>query len=113
MKQEEPFGCQRCAKPFGMKAQIERVKPKLTASTLDVRRPRAAGVLRLCEDCRITEATDGGIDPYAGAPRPMTKTSEDWLREAERAKRKDGGAKPAPHPARGRAAESAAPRTQR
>ena len=31
----------------------------------------------------------GGIDPYAGAPRPVAKTTEDWLREAERAKRRD------------------------
>jgi hypothetical protein len=44
-------------------------------------------LLDLCEDCRVLEATNGGIDPYAGAPRPVTKTTEDYLREAERAKR--------------------------
>jgi hypothetical protein len=44
-------------------------------------------VLRLCENCRVFEATEGGMDPYAGPARPITKTSEDYLREAERAKR--------------------------
>ena len=34
-------------------------------------------------------ATNGGIDPYAGAARPVTKTTEDYLREAERAKRSE------------------------
>jgi hypothetical protein len=43
--------------------------------------------LDLCEDCRVAEATSGGIDPYAGPERPVTKTTEDYLREAERAKR--------------------------
>ena len=49
--------------------------------------PARQALLHLCEDCRVLEATNGGIDPYAGAPRPVTKTTEDYLREAERAKR--------------------------
>jgi ferredoxin len=92
VKEEPPFCCERCAKPFGVRSQIEAVTRKLTASKhwmfADESRLR---VLRLCEDCRVFEATEGGIDPYAGAPRPVTKTSEDYLREAERAKRREEG----------------------
>ena len=51
--------------------------------------PARQALLELCEDCRVLEATNGGIDPYAGAPRPVTKTTEDYLREAERAKRSE------------------------
>jgi ferredoxin len=88
VKEEEPFPCERCARPFGVRSQIERVTAKLTALNhwmfADGRQLRT---LRLCEDCRVFEATEGGLDPYAGPPRPITKTSEDWQREAERAKR--------------------------
>ena len=88
VKEEEPFCCERCAKPFGVKSQIEAVTRRLTASKhwmfADESRLK---VLRLCEDCRVFEATEGGMDPYAGPARPVTRTSEDYLREAERARR--------------------------
>lgn len=91
LKEEEPFCCERCAKPFGVKSQIEAVTRKLTASKhwmfADEQKLK---VLRLCENCRVFEATEGGMDPYAGPARPITKTSEDYLREAERAKRQGG-----------------------
>jgi ferredoxin len=86
VKAEEPAACPRCNKLFGTKASIARVKAKLSAHWMFADPARQA-LLELCEDCRVLEATDGGIDPYAGAPRPVTKTTEDYLREAERAKR--------------------------
>lgn len=86
VKQEEPAACTRCGKLFGTQASIARVKAKLSAHWMFADPSRHA-ILDLCEDCRITEATSGGLDPYAGAPRPITKTTEDYLREAERAKR--------------------------
>jgi ferredoxin len=89
VKEEEPFPGERCGKPFGVRSQIERVTAKLTGMNhwmfADGSRLR---MLRLCEDCRVFEVTDAGIDPYAGPPRPPTLTTEDYLREAERAKRK-------------------------
>ena len=88
VKAEEPFCCERCQKPFGVRAQIERVTRKLQESGHWMFRDgKQLAVLRLCEDCRVFAATDGGIDPYAGPPRPETKTTEDWQREAERARR--------------------------
>jgi ferredoxin len=88
VKEEEPAACPRCSKLFGTKASIARVKAKLSAHWMFADPARQA-ILDLCDDCRITEATSGGFDPYAGAPRPVTKTTEDWLREAERAKKGD------------------------
>jgi ferredoxin len=90
VKEEEPWCCPRCGKAFGMKSSIERVKAKLTASGHWMfADPKRLAVLELCEDCRVVEATTGGMDPFAGPERPMVKTTEDYLREAERAKRRE------------------------
>jgi ferredoxin len=86
VKEEEPASCPRCSKLFGTKASIARVKAKLSAHWMFTDPARAA-ILELCDDCRITEATTGRFDPYAGPERPVTKTTEDYLREAERAKK--------------------------
>jgi ferredoxin len=83
LKQEEPFRCIRCDKPFGVKSTIERVTAKLAGrhwmfkgqgSRLDV--------LKMCEDCRVAAVSEQNFDPY-GAPRPKVRTSEDYLRERE------------------------------
>lgn len=88
VKEEEPFPCERCAKPFGVRSQIERVTQKLTEGRHWMfRDPKRLAVLRMCEDCRVFAATDDAMDPYAGPARPITRTTEDYLREAERARR--------------------------
>jgi ferredoxin len=88
VKEEEPFCCERCAKPFGVRSQVEAVTRRLTAQGHWMfADPARLRVLRLCESCRVLEATESALDPYAGPARPVAKTSEDWLREAERAKR--------------------------
>ncbi|MDB5373557.1 MAG: 4Fe-4S ferredoxin, partial [Belnapia sp.] len=84
VKAEAPFHCTRCAKPFGTRSSIERVKAKLAGSRHWMfADPARLAVLEMCEDCRAAEATLGGIDPYAGPPRPAVRTTEDWLRAAE------------------------------
>ncbi len=78
VKAEEPFPCTRCAKPFGTRSSIARVKAKLAASGHWMfSDPARLAVLELCEDCRVVEATTGGLDPYAGTPRPRPRTAED------------------------------------
>ena len=89
IKQEEPFHCIRCDKPFGVKSTIERVLAKLegkhwmyqgSAKRLDV--------LKMCEDCRVIAATEADFDPYGAPPRPNVRTTEDYLREREEDERK-------------------------
>jgi ferredoxin len=92
VKAEAPFPCARCGKVFGTRSSLERVKRKLAGSGHWMfRDPARLAVLELCEDCRVVEATEGGLDPYAGPARPAPKTTEDWLREAEQAKAGTGG----------------------
>lgn len=86
IKQEEPFGCIRCGKPFGVKSTVERVLAKLegkhwmykgSAQRLDV--------IKMCEDCRVTVMSETDFDPY-GAPRQNPRTTDDYLREREKLK---------------------------
>lgn len=87
LKEEEPFCCIRCAKPFGVKSTLERVLAKLegqhwmftgeNASRLDL--------IKMCDTCRIEVATSEKMDPYAGPARANPKTSEDYFREREAA----------------------------
>jgi ferredoxin len=88
VKEEPPAECPSCGKLFGMKSSVERVKAKLTASGHWMfQDPARLAMLDLCEDCRVTAATNAALDPYATTERPPTKTTEDYLREAERAKK--------------------------
>ncbi len=88
VKEEPPAECPSCGKLFGMKSSVERVKAKLTASGHWMfQDPARLAMLDLCEDCRVSAATNAALDPYATTERPRTKTTEDYLREAERAKK--------------------------
>ncbi|MCZ7658099.1 MAG: 4Fe-4S binding protein [Xanthobacteraceae bacterium] len=87
IKQEEPFHCIRCAKPFGTRSTIERVIAKLegrhwmfqgSAQRLDM--------IRMCEDCRVIVASEDMVDPYGAPARPKPRTTEDYLREREQPK---------------------------
>ena len=95
LKEEEPFLCIRCGKPFGVKSTIERVTAKLESKQHWMFKDSAKrlDVIKMCEDCRVSAVTEEDFDPYA-APRPAPRTTEDYLRERERLK--------AEHEARGR-----------
>jgi ferredoxin len=87
LKQEEPFCCIRCGKPFGVKSMIDRVTAKLegkhwmfqgSASRLEL--------LKMCDECRVTVVTESEFDPY-GAPQRRLRTTDDYLREREEEER--------------------------
>ncbi|HEX8164632.1 MAG TPA: 4Fe-4S binding protein [Beijerinckiaceae bacterium] len=91
LKEEEPFHCVACAKPFGTKSAIEAVVQKL--SDRHWMFSGAAGqdrvrVLMMCEDCRVEVVVNESFDPHGAPPRPRPRTTEDYL--AERAKGTDG-----------------------
>jgi hypothetical protein len=37
----------------------------------------------MCEDCRVTVATEQAFDPYGASARPKLRTTDDYLRERE------------------------------
>src|SRR5208283_1597578 len=84
LKQEEPFACIRCGKPFGVKSTIERVAAKLEGQHWMYKNSaNRIDIVKMCENCRVTAVTNEGFDPYGAPARPQPRTSEDYLRERE------------------------------
>lgn len=76
VKDEEPFHCITCAKPFGTRSTIERVISKLqdrhwmfSGSQGEAR----VRVLMMCEDCRVQVVIGEEFDPHA-TERPLPRT---------------------------------------
>jgi hypothetical protein len=88
LKEEEPFCCIRCGKPFGVKSTIERITQKLAGTHwMFEGNAKRLDVLRMCEDCRVIAITEEQFDPHA-PPRPRPRTTEDYLREREALEKK-------------------------
>ena len=79
-KEEDPFHCIRCGKPYGTRATIQQMTEKLRGHTMFA----GAGLdrIKMCDDCRVMVQFDQ-TNPLAGAPRPVTRTTEDYLKERE------------------------------
>lgn len=84
LKQEEPFLCIRCNKPFGVKSTIDRIIAKLEGKHWMYKdAPQRLDLVKMCEDCRAAVITLEGFDPHGAQPRPKTRTTDDYLRERE------------------------------
>jgi ferredoxin len=82
LKEEEPFCCVRCRKPFGVKSTIEHVLAKLADRHWMFKdSPERIDLIKMCEDCRVAFVTEKEFDPY-GAPPPV-RTTADYLRERD------------------------------
>ena len=78
LHEEAPFACVSCGKPFGVRASVERTIEKLAGHAMFANDPAALERLRMCDDCRVN-AQFGETNPLAGAPRPRTRTTDDYL----------------------------------
>ncbi|MFQ5954987.1 MAG: 4Fe-4S binding protein [Kiloniellales bacterium] len=98
VNQEEPFHCVRCGKPFGIRSSIEHMVEQLAGKHWMFQSGDQAERIGMCDDCRVIVQFERPDDPLAGPPRPLPRTTDDYLREREieqaRAKlgaeRKDG-----------------------
>ena len=82
LKEEEPFRCIRCRKPFGVRSTIERVAAKLADKHWMFKdSPERLDLIKMCEDCRVAYVTEKEFDPH-GAPPPV-RTTADYLRERD------------------------------
>jgi ferredoxin len=81
VKEEEPFHCVQCAKPFGVKSTIDRVVSRLAdkhwmfAGAAGQSRVR---VLMMCDDCRVEAVLTESFDPHGMPPRPLPRTADDY-----------------------------------
>lgn len=90
LKEEEPFNCIGCGKPFGTKSSIDRVLAKLgqTHWMFQGANARRLDVIKMCADCRVEAVVNESFDPHAAPNRPPVMSTEDYLRA--RAIKKDG-----------------------
>jgi ferredoxin len=88
LKEEEPFRCVRCRKPFGVKSTIDHVLAKIADKHWMFKdNPERLDLIKMCEDCRVAFISEKDFDPYA-PPRPPVRTTEDHLRERDAAPKK-------------------------
>ena|SRR5579863_10397502 len=84
LKEEPPFNCINCGKPFGTRSSIERIVAQLTGKHSMFRDEQRTRLIQMCEDCRvIVQIKDRSGDPFASKPRPKPRTTEDYLRERD------------------------------
>jgi ferredoxin len=82
LKEEQPFCCIKCSKPFGVKSTIDRVVAKLEGKHwMYSGSSRRIDVIKMCEDCRVGFVAAEGFDPYA--KNPVIRTTDDYLRERD------------------------------
>lgn len=78
LKEEEPFACVRCGKPFGTKSSIERIVAQLADKHPMFREPRMIRTIQMCSDCRVIAQIEDEQHPMAAAPRPLPRTADDY-----------------------------------
>jgi len=84
LKEEEPFECVSCGKPFGTRSAIERTIGRLVAHPMFAGNEAALARLRMCEECRvIAHFTDD--QPMARGTVPRTRTTDDYLNRPDEA----------------------------
>ena len=69
LKEEEPFNCIACGKPFGTRSSIDRVLAKLGEKhwMFQGANARRLDVIKMCADCRVEAVVNESFDPHAGA----------------------------------------------
>ncbi len=86
IKEEEPFECIRCSKPFGTKSTINNMMEKLKDHPM-FSDAKSLDRLKMCDDCRIIVMTEVGDNPMTLGKVPVTRTTDDYLRERDELRR--------------------------
>jgi len=82
IKEEEPFECIRCGKPFGAKSSVEKMVAKLEDHPM-FQEKGGTERLKMCDDCRVFALAEEDEHPMASDARPMPRTTDDYLKERE------------------------------
>ncbi len=87
LKEEEPYPCIRCGKPFASKSVIERMVERMSGHSMFAA-PGKLDLIKMCEDCRVVAQyeMEDGKRPLAGAAPRLTRTTDDYLRERDQKK---------------------------
>ncbi len=81
--QQQPFHCIRCGKPFGVRGTVEHIAGKLAGKHSMFQGSDQIERIMMCDDCRVVVQFEVPDAPLAAAPRPIPRTTDDYLRERE------------------------------
>jgi len=87
IKEEQPFLCIRCGKPFATHASLAHLTDKLKDHAM-FQGPGKLDRIKMCDDCRIVQMATDGDNPLAHGTVPVPKTTEDYLRERDDLRKK-------------------------
>ena len=83
IKEEEPFECVRCGKPFGTRSSVMRIVTQLAGKHSMFQDSDAAARLQMCDDCRIKVQFEAKDNPMTAGARPAVRTTDDYLKERQ------------------------------
>lgn len=85
LKEEEPYPCIACNKPFGSRSAVERIVSKLQDKhwMFSGANSKRIDVVRMCDTCRVSAVVNEGFDPHDAPARPPVMTTEDYLKARE------------------------------
>jgi len=83
VKEEEPFECIRCSRPFGTKSTIETIVAKLEGRHSMFQGAAQVDLIRMCDNCRVEAMAAVQDDPMQFGERPKMRTTDDYIVEAE------------------------------
>ncbi len=83
LHEEEPFACISCGSLFGVKSSVERIIEKLADKHPMFTGSDNAKLIQMCDKCRVEAQFATTSNPFQGGPRPVTRTTDDYLKERE------------------------------
>ncbi|MGX1495376.1 ferredoxin [Labrenzia sp. MBR-25] len=79
LKEEEPFNCVECGKPFGVRSTVMRLTEKLAGKHAMFQDNKAIQLIQMCDDCRVNAVYHSENNPFASADRPRVRTTDDYI----------------------------------
>lgn len=79
LKEEEPFECIECGKPFGVRSTVMRLTEKLAGKHSMFQDNRAVNLIQMCDDCRVNAVYHSENNPFAMGERPKVRTTDDYI----------------------------------
>ena len=83
LNEEDPFACISCGSLFGVKSSIERIIEKLADKHPMFTGSDNAKLIQMCDKCRVEAQFGNSSNPFQGAARPPTRTTDDYLKERD------------------------------
>lgn len=84
LKEEEPYACIECGKPFGVKSTVERIVAKLEGQHSMFSNSDNTRLIRMCDDCRVRAQYHDDSAPFRLGERPKVRTTDDYLNERKK-----------------------------